>query len=71
MRQTYLNWIIDNTHLSPQISVLFCLEDICWNAPVVERSEKIYTHWLVQAGFENIKCETYFEPAKMLYGFKI
>lgn len=63
-------WIIDNSHLAPLISVLFCLEDICWNAPDVERDEKIYTGWLKEAGFEKIKCETYFEPTKILYGFK-
>lgn len=63
-------WIIDDSHLAPQISVLFCLEDICWNAPDVERSEKVYTNWLGEAGFENIKCETYLEPTKILYGVK-
>jgi len=63
-------WIIDDSHLAPQISVLFCLEDICWNAPDVERSEKVYTDWLLEAGFENIKCETYLEPTKMIFGFK-
>lgn len=63
-------WIIDDSHLAPQISVLFCLEDICWNAPDVERSEKIYTEWLEEAGFSDIKCETYLEPTKILYGKK-
>ncbi len=63
-------WIIDDTHLAPQASVLFCLEDICWNAPDVERDEKVYTSWLAKAGFEKIKCRTYLEPTKMLYGIK-
>lgn len=63
-------WIIDDTHLAPQTSVLFCLEDICWNAPDVERSEKIYTQWLKEAGFSDIKCDMYLEPTKLLYGFK-
>ncbi|HVE56563.1 MAG TPA: methyltransferase [Pyrinomonadaceae bacterium] len=63
-------WIIDNSHLAPLVSVLFCLEDICWNAPDVERDEKIYTDWLKEAGFVKIECETYFEPTKILYGFK-
>ncbi len=63
-------WIIDNSHLSPQTSVLFCLEDICWNAPDVERSEQVYTEWLEKAGFSDIKCQTYLEPTKILYGFK-
>ncbi len=64
-------WIIDDSHLAPPLSVLFCLEDICWQAPDVERSEKIYTEWLKEAGFSEIKCETYLEPTKMLYGFKV
>jgi predicted O-methyltransferase YrrM len=64
-------WIIDNSHLAPQISVLFCLEDICWNAPDVERDERVYSEWLHEAGFQNIECKTYLEPTKMLCGFKI
>ena len=63
-------WIMDDSHLAPQLSVLFCLEDICWNAPDVERSEKVYTEWLTEAGFSEIKCETYLEPTKILYGVK-
>jgi predicted O-methyltransferase YrrM len=63
-------WIIDNSHLAPLVSVLFCLEDICWDAPDVERSEKVYTGWMKQAGFSRVKCRTYLEPTKMLYGFK-
>ena len=63
-------WIMDDSHLAPQLSVLFCLEDICWNAPDVERSEKVYTEWLTEAGFLGIKCETYLEPTKILYGVK-
>lgn len=63
-------WIIDNSHLAPQISVLFCLEDVCWNAPDVERDERVYSEWLREAGFREIQCKTYLEPTKMLYGFK-
>ena len=63
-------WVIDDSHLAPPIAVLFCLEDICWNAPDVERDEKIYTEWLKSAGFADIKCRPYLEPTKMLYGFK-
>jgi SAM-dependent methyltransferase len=63
-------WIIDNSHLSPAPSVLFCLEDICWDAPDVERSQKVYSGWLEEAGFTGIECETYLYPTKLLYGFK-
>lgn len=63
-------WIIDDSHLAPQTSVLFCLEDICWNAPDVERSFSIYKSWLKEAGFKNIKSQSYLEPTRMIYGFK-
>lgn len=63
-------WIMDDSRLAPELSVLFCLEDICWNAPDVERSEKVYIEWLKKAGFSRIECKTYLEPTKMLYGFK-
>lgn len=62
--------IMDNSKLAPETAVLFCLEDICQNAPDVERSEKIYTDWLKKTGFVKIKCETYLAPTKMLCGFK-
>lgn len=63
-------WLLDDSQLAPQISVLFCLEDICWNAPDVERSEEIYSKWLEKAGFSDVKSKTYLEPTKMLSGFK-
>lgn len=63
-------WIVDDSKLSPLISVLFCLEDICWNAPDVERSEKVYKNWLEKAGFKKIECRTYLEPTKMMFGIK-
>lgn len=63
-------WIMDDSRLSPPLAVLFCLEDVCWNAPDVERSEAVYAAWLKEAGFTGIKCETYLEPTKILYGLK-
>jgi hypothetical protein len=63
-------WILDDTKLAPDLAVLFCLEDVCWNAPDVERSENIYSGWLEEAGFINIECRTYLAPTKMLYGFR-
>ncbi|HEX8637633.1 MAG TPA: methyltransferase [Pyrinomonadaceae bacterium] len=62
--------IMDDSRLAPLAAVLFCLEDICWNAPDVERSESVYTKWLREAGFQNIECRNYLEPTKMLFGFK-
>jgi 3-hydroxy-5-methyl-1-naphthoate 3-O-methyltransferase len=64
-------WILDDSQLAPDLAVLFCLEDICWNAPDVERSEKVYTDWLETAGFTGIRCKSYLPPTKLLYGFKI
>jgi predicted O-methyltransferase YrrM len=64
-------WIMDDSRLAPELSVLFCLEDICWDAPDVERSESIYSQWLKEAGFTKIESKTYLEPTKMLYGFKV
>lgn len=63
-------WIIEDSHVVPQISVLFCLEDICWNAPDVERSFKVYKSWLREAGFKNIKSKKYLEPTRIIYGYK-
>ncbi len=59
-------WILDENKLAPEISVLFCLEDICWNAPDVERNFSVYKNWLKDAGFEKIGVETYFEPTKLI-----
>lgn len=63
-------WILDEDRLSPEISVLFCLEDICWNAPDVERNFSVYRDWLQDAGFRDIKEQTYFEPTKLISAVK-
>jgi predicted O-methyltransferase YrrM len=63
-------WILDEDRTSPEISVLFCLEDICWNAPDVERSFPTYRDWLKAAGFKDVKVETYFEPTKLISALK-
>lgn len=59
-------WILDENKLTPEISVLFCLEDICWNAPDVERNFAVYKNWLEKAGFKKIEEKTYFEPTKLI-----
>lgn len=63
-------WILDEDRLSPEISALFCLEDICWHAPDVERSFAVYRAWLENAGFQNIEQTTYFEPTKLISAYK-
>lgn len=63
-------WILDENRLSPEISVLFCLEDICWNAPDVERNFGVYKDWLEEAGFHDVEIKTYFEPTKLISAVK-
>lgn len=63
-------WILDESHLAPEISVLFCLEDICWDAPDIERDFQIYKNWLEEAGFRNIEVKTYLEPTKLISAYK-
>lgn len=63
-------WILDNSRTSPLIPVLFCLEDICWQAPDVERSASTYERWLAEAGFVEIEREMYCPPTSMIVGRK-
>lgn len=63
-------WILDESRLAPDISVLFCLEDICWNAPDVERAFTTYRDWLETAGFAETSVKTYFDPTKLISAFK-
>lgn len=63
-------WILDEGRTAPEISVLFCLEDICWNAPDVERDFSTYRDWMAAAGFGKIEVTTYFEPTKLISAFK-
>lgn len=63
-------WILDENRTAPEVSVLFCLEDICWNAPDVERNFSTYRDWLKDAGFEDIEVKTYYEPTKLISAVK-
>ncbi|HEX4946981.1 MAG TPA: methyltransferase [Blastocatellia bacterium] len=63
-------WILADTRTSPLISVLFCLEDINWGAPDVERSAATYEEWLRAAGFVDIHGATYYAPTSMIVGRK-
>lgn len=63
-------WILDENRTSPEVSVLFCLEDICWNAPDVERTFTTYRDWLKAAGFKGVKVKTYYEPTKLISAVK-
>ena len=64
-------WILDDDRTSPLIPVLFCLEDINWGAPDVERSASTYQRWLGEAGFAEIKHEVYCPPTSMIVGRKL
>ncbi len=63
-------WILDKNRLSPDISVLFCLEDICWNSSDVERSFEVYQSWLRDAGFKKTEFKIYLEPTRMICAYK-
>ncbi|MCA1602373.1 MAG: hypothetical protein LC742_09190 [Acidobacteria bacterium] len=63
-------WILDDNRTGPLIPVLFCLEDINWQAPDVERSAATYEAWLAEAGFVEIMREMYYPPTSMIVGRK-
>jgi len=63
-------WILDDGRTSPTIPVLFCLQDISWNAPDVERSAGTYLSWLRDAGFRDVERRPLCEPSSMIVGRK-
>ncbi len=63
-------WILDDGRTSPLVPVFFCLEDIIWQAPDVERSTSTYTRWLADAGFAEIERVAFCPPWSMVVGRK-
>jgi 3-hydroxy-5-methyl-1-naphthoate 3-O-methyltransferase len=63
-------WILDDGRASPLVPVLFCLEDITWRAPDVERSASTYAGWLAEAGFVGIEHRAYCPPTSLIVGRK-
>jgi len=63
-------WILDDERTSPLVPVLFCLEDIIWRAPDVERSVSTYTRWLADAGFVDVATSPFSPPWRMVTGRK-
>jgi predicted O-methyltransferase YrrM len=63
-------WILDDGRTSPTIPVLFCLQDITWNAPDVERSAGTYIGWLRDAGFVDVVHRPICAPSSMIVGRK-
>lgn len=63
-------YILDDGRTSPLIPVLFCLQDINWQAPDVERDVKTYRSWLEEAGFVEIEHQAYCPPTSLMAGRK-
>jgi hypothetical protein len=63
-------WVLDDARTGPLIPVLFCLEDIIWQAPDVERSAATYATWLEGAGFTSVECVPFCPPWSMISGRK-
>jgi SAM-dependent methyltransferase len=63
-------YILDDGRISPLIPVLFCLQDINWQAPDVERDVSTYRGWLGAAGFVDVEHQTYCPPTSLLVGRK-
>lgn len=61
-------WILDDDRTSPTIPVLFCLQDISWNAPDVERSAGTYLAWLREAGFVDVAHRPLCPPTSLVVG---
>lgn len=63
-------YILDDGRTGPLIPVLFCLQDINWQAPDVERDISTYRGWLEAAGFVDVEHQTYCPPTSLLVGRK-
>lgn len=63
-------YILNDGGTSPLIPALFCLQDICWRAPDVERDVSTYASWLASAGFVEIEHRPYCPPTSMIVGRK-
>jgi SAM-dependent methyltransferase len=63
-------WMLNARRHSPLLGVLFCLNDVAWHAPDVERSGATYTRWLRAAGFEVAPRRTVLPPWSVLIARK-
>lgn len=63
-------WILNDDRTGPLIPLLFCLEDISWQAADVERTRSRYRGWLADAGFIEIEHREYCAPTSMIIGRK-
>lgn len=63
-------YILDDGRAGPVIPLLFCLQDINWQAPDVEREAATYKSWLAEAGFVEIEHKAYCPPTSLIVGRK-
>lgn len=63
-------YVLDEGRTSPPLAALFCLQDINWQAPDVERDAATYGRWLADAGFVEIEHQSYCPPTSMVVGRK-
>lgn len=63
-------WMLNNDRTSPLLAALFCLEDINWEAPDVERTVSTYRSWLKDAGFGSIEHRDVAAPTSMVVARK-
>jgi SAM-dependent methyltransferase len=63
-------WMLDDDRDHSPLRALFCLEDIRWGSPDVERCAATYSEWLESAGFTGIRRSTQLEPASVMIGRK-
>ncbi|MEJ7615955.1 MAG: methyltransferase [Pyrinomonadaceae bacterium] len=63
-------WILNDDRTGPLIPLLFCLEDIGWQAADVERTRSRYQSWLADAGFVSLEHRAYCAPTSMIIGRK-
>lgn len=54
-RLVLCGWMLDARRRRPLLGVLFCLNDIAWRTPDVERSAGTYARWLRDAGFDALE----------------
>lgn len=59
-------WMLDADRDGPLAAVLFCLEDINWRAPDVERTATTYADWLRAAGFAHVRQSLYAPPTRLI-----
>jgi len=64
-------WILDDDRDVSLLRTLFCLDDIRWGSPDVERCAETYSGWLRDAGFTGIRRSALLEPASVMIGRKI